>query len=138
MFDPNTPLGLGVIIGISAGGFVLLVMLLVVLRTCRRTHNATASKTHWSSNAAGVEMGYNTNPMGTDGRPVSRPPTVPRPVSIATPTSGSLPTGWVATVDVGSGDTYYYNEVTGESQWEVPEHDRQLSAPRNPQQEGSW
>ena len=34
--------------------------------------------------------------------------------------AGGLPQGWAATLDMGSGDTYYYHEETGETQWEVP------------------
>ena len=33
-----------------------------------------------------------------------------------------LPEGWVADVDQASGDTYYYNEYTGLSQWEPPQY----------------
>ena len=29
--------------------------------------------------------------------------------------------GWVALVDEGSGETYYFNEQTGASQWERPQ-----------------
>jgi len=32
-----------------------------------------------------------------------------------------LPVGWAAAVDPGSGQTYYYNEQTGQSQWEPPQ-----------------
>lgn len=32
----------------------------------------------------------------------------------------SLPGGWVAAVDPGSGRTYYANTVTGVTSWEVP------------------
>jgi hypothetical protein len=37
---------------------------------------------------------------------------------------GGLPQGWAATLDMSSGDTYYYHEETGETQWEVPEEKR--------------
>ena len=33
----------------------------------------------------------------------------------------SLPAGWIAGTDQESGHTYYYNEQTGESQWEPPQ-----------------
>ena len=33
-----------------------------------------------------------------------------------------LPAGWSAAVDQASGQTYYYNEQTGQSQWEPPQH----------------
>ena len=33
-----------------------------------------------------------------------------------------LPEGWVADVDQASGDTYYYNEYTGLSQWDPPQY----------------
>ena len=32
-----------------------------------------------------------------------------------------LPPGWVAAIDADSGATYYQNEDTGESSWELPE-----------------
>ena len=32
-----------------------------------------------------------------------------------------LPAGWAVGVDEGSGATYYYNERTGEAQWERPQ-----------------
>jgi len=32
-----------------------------------------------------------------------------------------LPPGWVSAVDPSSGQTYYYNEESGQSQWESPE-----------------
>jgi len=31
-----------------------------------------------------------------------------------------LPNGWHTSVDEGSGQTYYYNELTGQTQWEPP------------------
>jgi len=33
--------------------------------------------------------------------------------------SGELPPGWAATTDEG-GQLYYYNETTGETQWDPP------------------
>ena len=32
----------------------------------------------------------------------------------------ALPAGWFADVDPASGDTYFFNEQTGETQWEFP------------------
>ena len=32
-----------------------------------------------------------------------------------------LPAGWITLLDQASGHTYYYNEMTGESQWEAPQ-----------------
>jgi len=32
-----------------------------------------------------------------------------------------LPAGWTSGIDQGSGQTYYYNEATGASQWEPPQ-----------------
>ena len=32
----------------------------------------------------------------------------------------ALPYGWISGVDQQSGQTYYYNEQTGQSQWEPP------------------
>ena len=60
----------------------------------------------------------------------------PRPKTPSTP-RGALPAGWAATLDMSSGETYYYNEETGETQWEVPEHDKRLSTPRK-QPENTW
>jgi len=34
--------------------------------------------------------------------------------------SASLPAGWTAAVDPGSGRTYYVNATTGQTSWEVP------------------
>ena len=31
-----------------------------------------------------------------------------------------LPAGWISGIDPESGVAYYYNELTGESQWEPP------------------
>jgi len=33
---------------------------------------------------------------------------------------GQLPPGWISGVDQGSGQTYYYNQQTGQSSWEMP------------------
>jgi len=33
---------------------------------------------------------------------------------------GQLPFGWVTQTDQQSGQTYYYNEQTGQSQWDMP------------------
>jgi len=35
--------------------------------------------------------------------------------------SGQLPFGWVADVDQASGQTFYYNQQTGQSQWDPPQ-----------------
>jgi hypothetical protein len=35
---------------------------------------------------------------------------------------GQLPPGWITGVDQGSGQTYYYNEQTGQSQWDPPQY----------------
>ena len=32
-----------------------------------------------------------------------------------------LPAGWISGIDPGSGVPYYYNELTGDSQWEPPQ-----------------
>lgn len=37
------------------------------------------------------------------------------------PAEGALPSGWVAAIDESSGKTYYYNAVTDETSWELPE-----------------
>lgn len=34
---------------------------------------------------------------------------------------GGLPAGWVSEIDQQSGQTFYYNEQTGQSQWEPPQ-----------------
>jgi len=33
----------------------------------------------------------------------------------------ALPAGWISGVDPSSGQTYYYNEQTGQSQWDAPQ-----------------
>ena len=45
-----------------------------------------------------------------------QPPPPPRG---APPASAAMPSGWIATTSE-SGHTYYYNEETGETQWERP------------------
>jgi hypothetical protein len=37
------------------------------------------------------------------------------------PVAQQLPPGWISGVDQQSGQTYYYNEQTGQSQWEPPQ-----------------
>eukprot|EP00964_Phaeocystis_antarctica_P103937 scaffold69154_cov50-Phaeocystis_antarctica.AAC.5 len=32
-----------------------------------------------------------------------------------------LPAGWISGIDPGTGVPYYYNELTGDSQWEPPQ-----------------
>ena len=39
----------------------------------------------------------------------------------AAPQGHTLPAGWTAGLDEATGGTYYYNERTGESQWEFPQ-----------------
>jgi len=34
---------------------------------------------------------------------------------------GQLPPGWTSGVDQASGQTYYFNEQTGQSQWDPPQ-----------------
>lgn len=36
--------------------------------------------------------------------------------------SNALPAGWITGIDQASGANYFYNELTGESQWEPPAH----------------
>jgi len=36
--------------------------------------------------------------------------------------SETLPAGWISGIDQSSGATYYFNEQTGVSQWELPQH----------------
>jgi len=122
LLDPSTPMGLGIIIGIGAGGFVFLVVLIFSLVACRRRRTGRSAKMVQGSNA-NVEMGaYDTNPMN-GGRPVSRAPNMPRPVSIASTNVSGLPPGWSAVADPASGQMYYFNAESGETQWEVPRGD---------------
>ena len=39
-----------------------------------------------------------------------------------TTTPLALQNGWVTGVDEASGQTYYYNEQTGQSQWDPPQY----------------
>ena len=48
---------------------------------------------------------------------------MPRPVSIASTNVSGLPRGWSAVADPASGQTYYFNAESGETQWEVPRGD---------------
>ena len=51
----------------------------------------------------------------------SMAPNFPRPKSIAAmELTGGLPAGWAQAVEEETGDTYYYHEETGETQWEFP------------------
>ena len=50
------------------------------------------------------------------------------------PAQGNLPPGWVSGVDQASGQTYYYNEQTGQSQWEPPPQQQQGGGFGQPQQ----
>ena len=139
---------LEVIIGVSAGGLILMMIIIAAaVVECRRNKEAAEDKLpravgegEGRNEGGGLEMGYNNNPMdrsnNNDGRPLSCAPTTPRPKTPSTP-RGALPAGWAATLDMSSGETYYYNEETGETQWEVPEHDKRMSAPRK-QQENTW
>ena len=35
---------------------------------------------------------------------------------------GQLPPGWITGVDEASGQQYYYNEQSGQSQWDPPQY----------------
>jgi hypothetical protein len=35
--------------------------------------------------------------------------------------SSTLPDGWVTDIDEATGETYYYNQLTGQQQWEPPQ-----------------
>ena len=37
-------------------------------------------------------------------------------------TSTVLPAGWIAQQDPSSGQTYYYNQQTGQTQWDFPQY----------------
>ena len=116
----------------------MVLIAVAILGVCivRRKKSGTSKRSGGNKNI-GVEMGANmNNPMGADGRPLSYAPTTPRPKTPSTP-RGALPAGWAATLDMSSGETYYYNQETGETQWEVPEHDKRVSAPRG-HQENAW
>jgi len=39
-----------------------------------------------------------------------------------------LPSGWTTGIDQGSGEAYYFNEQTGESQWDPPQHQQGYGA----------
>ena len=48
--------------------------------------------------------------------------------------SGALPPNWTRHRDENSGFDYYYNTVTGMTQWTVPEWDHGPAQPHQPQQ----
>lgn len=50
--------------------------------------------------------------------PSSAPPPPPPPPPPSKPT---LPANWIECTDEGSGDVYYFNQVSGESVWEIDE-----------------
>ena len=118
-------MGLGMIIGVSAGGLVVLVAVAILI-TCLVRKKGAAAKSAQGADPNGLEMGQSYgNPMG-DGatlRPVSYAPRSKRPVSL-TQTSAAgvsgLPHGWSAVADPASGHTYYFNAESGETQLEVP------------------
>ena len=68
--------------------------------------------------------------MGMGGRVKSMAPKHTRPKTMPKYAQDTLPEGWEAAVDESSGDTYYYHEETGVTQWEAPESDKRLSVPR--------
>lgn len=53
--------------------------------------------------------------------------------SLQQPVTSSLPSGWVALQDPTSGRTYYANQTTGESSWEMPQSQPAVSAPTTQQ-----
>ena len=121
-------MGLGMIIGVSAGGLVVLVAIAILI-TCFVRKKGAAAKRAQSAQGAdpnGLEMGQSYgNPMG-DGKKANRmsyAPTSKRPVSLAQTNVSGLPRGWSAVADPASGHTYYFNAESGETQWEVPRGD---------------
>ena len=124
-------MGLGMIIGVSAGGLVVLVAIAILI-TClvhKKKKKGAAAKRAQSAQGAdpnGLEMGQSYgNPMG-DGKKEQRlsyAPTSKRPVSLAQTNVSGLPRGWSAMADPASGQMYYFNAESGETQWEVPRGD---------------
>ena len=119
------------IIGIAAGGFVLVAIVVVVaVVVCRRSKGgATAKHKAGGGNEGGLELGYNSNPMGQSGqgdgrlkgRPLSVAPTAARPTSaVKSSATSQLPAGWAEVPDAASGHYYYFNSQTGVTQWEPP------------------
>ena len=128
LFDPRTPMGLGLIIGIGAVGLILVTVIIVVACRVRRRDKEGANKPHVMGDEqdGGLELGYNDNPMsGTlsgdgDGRR-SLAPTHARPVStIRHPGLVQLPGGWKEELDAESGSYYFYNFQSGETRWDPP------------------
>ena len=120
-------MGLGMIIGVSAGGLVVIVAIAILI-TCLVRKKGAAAKRAQSAQGAdpnGLEMGQSYgNPMG-DGKKarLSYAPTSNRPVSLAQTNVSGLPLGWSAVADPASGQMYYFNAESGETQWEVPRGD---------------
>eukprot|EP00947_MAST-08B_sp_MAST-8B-sp1_P000689 g689.t1 len=60
---------------------------------------------------------------GSAARPKSMAPSTARPKTLGRSQplgTGQLPDGWDAAVDPSSGEVYYWHEVSGVTQWEVP------------------
>lgn len=55
-----------------------------------------------------------------------------------TETGDALPSCWVEGKDPKTGATYYYNQSSGESQWEVPDFEALISSPSRLQLPSDW
>ena len=124
-------LTLETIVAIGAGGLLLLASLALLTLCCcykraRRRKFRESQRLGSGTELSSIKEGI-VNPMTTNGnnhnaaRPKSVAPHYPRPTSIArTAATGGMPKGWEAAIDESSGDTYYFHEDTGETQWEFP------------------
>ena len=102
-------------------------VVLIFICTCYKRNTGGGSKTATSHKAAGGRGGGMEMSGGQTGgqaglpRVKSMAPNFPRPKSIATmEMTGGLPAGWAQANEEETGDTYYYHEESGETQWEFP------------------
>ena len=78
--------------------------------------NRSTGETKWE-NPTTVSGSMVNSPTSVVSGPVSSPST---PTASNHQAQGGLPKGWTAVVDLGTGKTFYKNEYTGRTSWDVP------------------
>ena len=114
-----------IILAAAVSGGVVFVALVVLISICacyKRTGGGSKTANHQAGGrGGGVEMSGGQAGRAGLPRVKSMAPNFPRPKSIAAmELTGGLPAGWAQAVEEETGDTYYYHEETGETQWEFP------------------